>query len=136
MTRAPAVFTLGTAQLGMEYGITNAAGLPDDKEAERFLKAAATLDPNDVEYFKKLKAVEEKGAEWDHTEVEFMTMLMKKLPPRCNLSQLLPTEKKVRLPSLRAVVSMLALDAADCIVSLLADPRSQDSDYLFLETIH
>ena len=57
--------------------------------------------------------------------------LMKKLLPRYNLSRLLPKERKVRLPSSRAVVSIPVLNAADCIVSLLTDPRFEDSDYLF-----
>ena len=57
--------------------------------------------------------------------------LMKKLLPRYNLLPMVPKEKKVRLPSSRAVVSIPVRDAADCIVSLLTDPRFQDSDYLF-----
>ena len=57
--------------------------------------------------------------------------LMKKLLPRYNLLQMVPTEKKVRLPSSRAVVSIPVRNAADCIVSLLTDPRFEDSDYLF-----
>ena len=37
----------------------------------------------------------------------------------------------MRLPSSKAVVSIPYSDAADCIVSLLADPRFQDEDFLF-----
>ena len=57
--------------------------------------------------------------------------LMKRLLPRYNLLQMVPREKKVRLPSSRAVVSIPVRDAADCIVSLLTDPRFLESDYLF-----
>jgi hypothetical protein len=57
--------------------------------------------------------------------------LMKNLFPRYNLLGLIPKEKKVRLPSSKAVVSIPVREAADCIVSLLTDPRFEDTDYLF-----
>ena len=59
--------------------------------------------------------------------------LMKRLIPRYNLSAMLPKEKKVKLPSSKAVVSIPIRDAGDCIVSLLTDPRFRDSDYLFFD---
>ncbi len=57
--------------------------------------------------------------------------LMKHLFPRYNLTTMIPTERKIQLPSSKAVVSIPVRDAADCIVSLLTDPRFQDADYLF-----
>lgn len=59
------------------------------------------------------------------------TTLMKRLIPRYNLSDMMPIEKKVKLPSSKAVVSIPCRDAAECIVSLLTDPRFEDDDYLF-----
>ncbi len=59
--------------------------------------------------------------------------LMKQLLPRYNLTAMIPTEKKVRLPSSRAVVSIPVRQAADCIVSLLTDPRFEDANYLFFD---
>lgn len=76
----------------------------------------------------KLRAHEKLG---DAIGYQHRVTLMKKLLPRYNLLPMLPKEKKVRLPSSRAVVSIPVRDAADCIVSLLTDPRFQDSDYLF-----
>jgi hypothetical protein len=46
---------------------------------------------------------------------------------------MIPKEKKVRLPSSKAVVTIPVREAADCIVSLLTDPRFQDTDYLFFQ---
>ncbi len=59
--------------------------------------------------------------------------LMKHLFPRYNLTTMIPTERKIQLPSSKAVVSIPVRDAADCIVSLLTDPRFQDADYLFFD---
>lgn len=59
--------------------------------------------------------------------------LMKQLLPRYNLLGMIPKEKKVRLPSSKAVVTIPVRDAADCIVSLLTDPRFKASDYLFFD---
>jgi len=59
------------------------------------------------------------------------TTLMKRLIPRYNLLDMMPIEKKVKLPSSKAVVSIPCRDAAECIVSLLTDPRFDDADYLF-----
>jgi hypothetical protein len=59
--------------------------------------------------------------------------LMDKLFPRYNLLGMIPKEKKVRLPSSKAVVTIPVREAADCIVSLLTDPRFQDTDYLFFQ---
>ena len=57
--------------------------------------------------------------------------LMKALLPRYNLVAMMPKEKRVRLPSSNAVVTIPCFDAQDCIVSLLTDPRFLDEDYLF-----
>ena len=57
--------------------------------------------------------------------------LMNRLIPRYNLLDMMPIEKKVKLPSSKAVVSIPCRDAAECIVSLLTDPRFKDDDYLF-----
>ena len=67
----------------------------------------------------------------DTQEYQHRKTLMKHLLARYNLKQMVPVEKKVRLPSSKAVVSIPCRDAGDCIVSLLTDPRFQDTDYLF-----
>ena len=59
--------------------------------------------------------------------------LIKHLLPRYNLNDMMPKEKRVKLPSSKAVVSIPVREAADCIVSLLTDPRFEDSDYLFFQ---
>ena len=46
---------------------------------------------------------------------------------------MMPQEKRVRLPHSKAVVSIPCRDAKECIVSLLTDPRVQDSDFLFFD---
>ena len=76
----------------------------------------------------KLKEHETLG---DTDKYQHRKTLMKKLLARYNLNQMLPKEKKVRLPSSKAVVSIPYRDAADCLVSLLTDPRFEDEDYLF-----
>ena len=59
--------------------------------------------------------------------------LMKALLPRYNLEEMIPKEKRVRLPSSNAVVTVPYFNAQDCIVSLLTDPRFHDEDYLFFD---
>ena len=56
--------------------------------------------------------------------------LMKRLLKRYNLEPMLPKLKQVKLPHSKAVVTIPHRDAADCIASLLADPRVRDKDYL------
>ena len=56
---------------------------------------------------------------------------MKKLLPRYNPERMKTEEMKVRLPSSKAVVSIPVRSAADCIVTLLTDPRFEASDCLF-----
>ena len=50
---------------------------------------------------------------------------------RYNVSSIFPKIKRVKLPHSKAVVPVVYTDVADCIVSLLTDPRFEDSDYLF-----
>ena len=57
--------------------------------------------------------------------------LMKRLLKRYNLEPMLPKLKQVKLPHSKAVVTIPYRDAADCIASLLTDPRVRDKDYLF-----
>ena len=57
--------------------------------------------------------------------------LLKELHKRCNVEKMKPKIKKVRLPHSKAVVDIPYRDAAECIVSLLTDPRINDEDYLF-----
>lgn len=59
--------------------------------------------------------------------------LMKRLLERYNLGGLTPEEIKITLPSSKAVVSVPCVDARECIVSLLTDPRFQAADYLFFD---
>ena len=57
--------------------------------------------------------------------------LIDELTRRYNLEGMKPKIKKVTLPSSKAVVSIPHCNAADCIVSLLTDPRIKDEDCLF-----
>ncbi len=57
--------------------------------------------------------------------------LIKQMLKRYNREQLVPTVSKVKLPYSKAVVSVPIRQAQDCIVSLLTDPRAQDTDFLF-----
>ena len=57
--------------------------------------------------------------------------LLEELSKRYNLGTIKPKIKKVTLPSSKAVVSIPHRNAADCIVSLLTDPRIEEDDYLF-----
>lgn len=78
----------------------------------------------------KLKEHEHLG---DTDAYHHRNTLMKQLMPRYNLMGMQPIEKKVKLPSSKTVVSIPIRDAGDCIVSLLTDPRFQDTDYLFFD---
>ena len=49
--------------------------------------------------------------------------VMKRLVKRYNVEPMMPKLKKIRLPHSKAVVTIPYRDAADCIVSLLTDPR-------------
>jgi len=57
--------------------------------------------------------------------------LIDKLKFWYNASSLFPKVKKLKLPHSKAVVSIVWTDIKDAIVSLLTDPRFEDSDYLF-----
>jgi len=59
--------------------------------------------------------------------------LLASLSTRYNLDAMKIRNEKIRLPSSKAVVTIPCRDAADCIVSLLTDPRMQDEDYLFFD---
>ena len=76
----------------------------------------------------KLRSHEKLG---DAEGYQHRQTLMKWLFKRYNLTKMLPTIRKIRLPSSKAVVSIPLCNAKDCIVSLLTDPRFQDEDYLF-----
>ena len=69
----------------------------------------------------------------DANKYHHWTTLMKWFMGRHNLSAMLPRVVKTKLPSSKAVVSVPIRDAGDCIVSLLTDPRFDDSDYLFFD---
>ena len=62
---------------------------------------------------------------------EHRKALLAELSTRYNLDALNPVNKRVRLPSSKAVVTVPCRDAKDCIISLLTDPRIEDQDYLF-----
>ena len=76
----------------------------------------------------KLRSHEKLG---DAEGYQHRQTLMKWLFKRYNLTKMIPTIRKIRLPSSKAVVSIPLCNAKDCIVSLLTDPRFQDEDYLF-----
>ena len=59
--------------------------------------------------------------------------LLNRLFDRYNLRGLIPKMQTITLPSSRAVVSIPCNNAADCIVSLLTDPRFKPADYLFFD---
>ena len=57
--------------------------------------------------------------------------LIRDLSFRYNVSSIFPKIKNIKLPHSKAVVPIVFTDVADCIVSLLTDPRFEDKDYLF-----
>lgn len=59
--------------------------------------------------------------------------LMKRLMDRYNMKGLMPKLKQLTLPFSKASVTIPYRDAADCIVSLLTDPRVEATDYLFFD---
>ena len=97
-------------------------------------KAPLNVFPSILEWHLKEKGVLREHEQLrDADKCHHRKTLMKWLIPRYNLSAMMPREKKVKLPSSKAVVSIPIRDAGDCIVSLLTDPRFQDSDYLFFD---
>jgi len=69
----------------------------------------------------------------DTTQYFQRKTFMKQLLQRYNMEQMLPKLKKLSLPHSKAVVTIPYRLAQDCIVSLLTDPRFEDSDYLFFD---
>ena len=67
----------------------------------------------------------------DTTRFKGRDTLMNQLANRYNVMPLYPKVKRLRLPHSKAVVPIVYTNAADCIVSLLTDPRCRDTDYLF-----
>ena len=67
----------------------------------------------------------------DTTKYHTRETMIKKMTDRYHMQKLFPKITKVRLPSSKALVTIPYRDAADCIVSLLTDPRAKDTDYLF-----
>ena len=59
--------------------------------------------------------------------------LMKRMMHRYNCMGLMPHEKRVELPSSKTIQYIPCRNAADCIVSLLTDPRFEAKDYLFYD---
>ena len=59
--------------------------------------------------------------------------LIDRLTKRHNMSDMMPTIKKVTLPSSKARVSIPCRQAADVITHLLTNPDVEDSDYLFFQ---
>ena len=57
--------------------------------------------------------------------------LMKRMLPRYNLLDMVPIEKKVRLPSSKAVVSIPCRDAGECLVSLLTSSSASVGSLFF-----
>ena len=57
--------------------------------------------------------------------------IMNRLLKRYNLEPMIPKLKKLLLPHSKAVVTIPYRDAADCLVSLLTDPRVKDEHLLF-----
>ena len=59
--------------------------------------------------------------------------LMKRVAKRYNVGPLFPKSETVRLPFSKSKVNIPYTDAADCIVSLLTDPRIDDDNYSFYD---
>ncbi len=76
----------------------------------------------------KLQQHEKMG---DQQEYQSRKTLMQYLLTRYNLHNMRPKMRTIRLPSSKAVVQVPYREAADCIVSLLTDPRFDDQDFLF-----
>ena len=84
-------------------------------------------------HLKETGVIQEHESLGDAERYQHRKTLLKNLLPRYNLTNMMPKEKKVRLPSSKAVVTIPYRDAADCLVSLLTDPRFEDEDYLFFQ---
>lgn len=82
-------------------------------------------------HLKEMGKLREHETLQDATGYCHRSTLLKRLKDRYNASAMFPIEKKVRLPSSKAVVKIPCIDAGACIVSLLTDPRFKKEDYLF-----
>ena len=58
-------------------------------------------------------------------------VLLKRLKKRYNMDGKFPFVKNVTLPHSKANVDLVCHDAADCIESILTDPRLTDDDFMF-----
>ena len=82
-------------------------------------------------HLKEQGTLQENETLGDSHGYEHRKALLAELSTRYNLDALNPVNKRVRLPSSKAVVTVPCRDAKDCIISLLTDPRIEDQDYLF-----
>ena len=99
-------------------------------------KAPLNAYPDLLEWhLKETKQLREGESLKDTDKYFHRKTLMKHLMKRYNMEGLLPKQKQITLPFSKATVSIPYCDAADCIVSLLTDPRFKVHDYLFFMVI-
>ena len=97
-------------------------------------KAPLNAYPDLLEWhLKETKRLRENESLKDSDKYFHRKTLMKRLMKRYNMEGLLPKLKQITLPFSKATVTIPYRNAADCIVSLLTDPRVQDTDYLFFD---
>lgn len=95
-------------------------------------KAPLNAYPELLEWhLKETKHLMEHESLKDSTDYFHRDTLMKQLLRRYNLPSMMPKLKQLRLPHSNAVVTIPYRDAADCIVSLLTDPRVKDEHLLY-----
>ena len=95
-------------------------------------KAPLNAFPELLEWhLKETKHLMEHESLKDTTEYFHRATLLKQLLSRYNLTSMMPKLKQLRLPHSKAVVTIPYRDAADCIVSLLTDPRVKDKHLLY-----
>ena len=95
-------------------------------------KAPLNAYPEILEWhLKETKHLMEHESLKDTTEYFHRKTIMTRLLKRYNLEPMRPKLKQLLLPHSKAVVTIPYRDAADCLVSLLTDPRVKDKHLLF-----
>lgn len=78
---SPSLITLGTAQLGLEYGLANRSGMPTATEAENILTTAHMGGITSFDTARNYGCSEERIGRWLETEKHHEIKIISKLPP-------------------------------------------------------
>lgn len=81
------VFTLGTAQLGYDYGIANRCGCPDDKEVTNILQSALLAGVNHLDTARAYGAAEERIGQLEPRNVVERFRVITKLCPLTDIPE-------------------------------------------------